>query len=129
MKKAVNVVIYKNKEVLILKRSDEETHFQGLWDLPGGVIKGAESFKQAAEREVKEETGLKVKLDDSHFFVFQYDRTPEGEVLGFMAELVSGEVTLSKEHVKFKWVTKENYKGLDYVPSVNAVIRAFFDKR
>lgn len=51
------VVRNRNGYILLELRSDN-----GLWGLPGGRIEPRESVEQAAIREVKEETGLTVKI-------------------------------------------------------------------
>jgi ADP-ribose pyrophosphatase YjhB (NUDIX family) len=49
---------YKRKIILIKKGRGP---YKGRWDLPGGKIDFGESPAEALEREVKEETGLKLK--------------------------------------------------------------------
>ena len=49
---------YKRKIILIKKGRGP---YKGRWDLPGGKIDFGESPQDALEREVMEETGLKVK--------------------------------------------------------------------
>ncbi len=57
VKAAGGVVINKNQEVLFIFR-------KGKWDLPKGKLEPSENKKEAALREVIEETGLKhIKLD------------------------------------------------------------------
>ncbi|HYD35837.1 MAG TPA: NUDIX hydrolase [Vitreimonas sp.] len=53
-------VVVKNPrgEILLAKRGIEP--FKGWWDLPGGFIKGGETFEEAAHRELKEETNLEI---------------------------------------------------------------------
>ena len=57
---AVDVVLlgYRNKKlfVLLVKRGIEP--FKGSWALPGGFVREDESLKDAAVRELKEETPL-----------------------------------------------------------------------
>lgn len=55
---AVNVaVIDAENRVLLTRREDFE-----VWCLPGGAVDEGESLAEAAMREVREETGLKVRL-------------------------------------------------------------------
>jgi ADP-ribose pyrophosphatase YjhB (NUDIX family) len=54
----VAVVVTHRQKVLFGKRKSESNTFE--WQLPGGWIAPGESPQQAAEREVAEETGLKL---------------------------------------------------------------------
>lgn len=53
------LVLYKNK-LLLTKRA--RAPFKGSWDLPGGFIERGENADEAAIRELKEETGLDIKI-------------------------------------------------------------------
>lgn len=59
VKAGVGVVIKKNNKVLIGKRTG--SHGSGNWAFPGGHIEFGETFKQTAEREVLEETGMEIE--------------------------------------------------------------------
>ena len=45
--------------LLLIQRGHEPS--LGLWSLPGGRVEAGESLEQAVEREVREETGLRVR--------------------------------------------------------------------
>jgi len=53
-----SILMYKDKYILIQKGKGP---FKGRWDLPGGKIDFGETPEDALERELMEETGLKMK--------------------------------------------------------------------
>jgi ADP-ribose pyrophosphatase YjhB (NUDIX family) len=58
----VHVVCERGDEVLLMRRAGTG-FFDGLYSLPGGHVEPGESVRQAAVRELAEETGLVVELD------------------------------------------------------------------
>jgi ADP-ribose pyrophosphatase YjhB (NUDIX family) len=92
------------KKVLLTQRTDN-----GRWCLPGGAMEAGESAAEACEREVWEETGLKVRVKRLLGVYSNPDQLviyPDGNkaffvVLNFEVELISGELTLSNETTAF----------------------------
>ena len=56
----VGAVIFRDDQVLIIKRG--KAPFLGQWSIPGGGLEFGEKVTDAVIREVREETGLEVKL-------------------------------------------------------------------
>ena len=54
----VGIVVFDQQKVLLIRRGKPPR--QGEWSIPGGKQKLGETLQQAARREVKEETGLKL---------------------------------------------------------------------
>ena len=53
---AVSVALWREARCLIVRRG--KPPLAGLWSLPGGLVELGERLKEAARRELKEETGL-----------------------------------------------------------------------
>ena len=53
--------MFKDRRVLLVKRG--QSPFVGLWGLPGGKLEANETPRDAARRELKEETGIEAEID------------------------------------------------------------------
>ena len=87
---AVFTILNDNLKLLLIKRKNEP--FKGGYALPGGFVEIDENLRQAALRELEEETGVKgVYLKKLHA-IGRLNRDPRGRVvsLPFMA-LIDGE--------------------------------------
>lgn len=69
-----NTLVLKNDQILLEKRAERFLE-GGKWGLPGGFMERDENVFQAAEREVKEETGFDVK-DLKLFAIFTHPDRP-----------------------------------------------------
>jgi len=119
--------IYKEDQVLVLKGN-----FKGL-DYPGGKIQEGETdLKESLKREVREETGLEIIVEDpfsTWATVFPDNHRLGGKrlfLVGYKCKYISGEVTLSNEHDSFLWVDKKNYVSLDDKSSYFEILKKYF---
>lgn len=100
---SVTVVVNENNEYLLEERADD-----GFFDFPGGRIEEGETSKEAAERELLEETGL--IADESNLFevltgeVTYYKYWDGNEIYGidniFVVRKYHGELKPQQEEVK-----------------------------
>jgi 8-oxo-dGTP pyrophosphatase MutT (NUDIX family) len=76
-------------------------------------------------REVKEETNLDILPDKEHSFTFDY---PNGKITiyAFKTKLLCGDIKLDKKHTDFKWISKDNWKDLNYSLSTQAFLTEYF---
>jgi len=75
----VGVVVWKDDEFLLIRRGKEP--MRGAWSIPGGRQNLGETVKEAAIREIREETGLEIveglQLPCALSFVWHQDRQGE----------------------------------------------------
>jgi 8-oxo-dGTP pyrophosphatase MutT (NUDIX family) len=104
--------------VFLTRRADN-----GQWCLPGGGMEAGESVAEACEREVWEETGLRVRVKRLVGVYSHSDQLvvyPDGNkahivALHFEAEIVSGQPALSNETTDFGYFTIEAIAELDFL--------------
>ncbi|MCZ7415678.1 NUDIX hydrolase [Streptomyces sp. WMMC897] len=107
--------------LLLIHKTDN-----GLWALPGGGHDIGESITETAVREVREETGIDVTVQDliglytDPGHVMAYD---DGEVrqqfsLCFRARPVGGSLRTSSESKEVRWVSPADLDTLDIHPSM-----------
>jgi 8-oxo-dGTP diphosphatase len=97
-------------ETLFIKRSEEDTH-SGIWELPGGGVDFGEEPRDAIKREIKEETGIEVSIENpiKVFSTISQDGIKQTIRIVFKcAPLENTQVVLSPDHCDYKWLYKEN---------------------
>lgn len=85
------------------------------WDLPKGKLEKGEKKREAAIREVEEETGLLCEIVDKLCVTFHTYRTKKGRVLKkthwYRMKQVSGEINLQEEEdiLDHQWISAEDF--------------------
>lgn len=104
-------IILNNNKVLIIQRAANDS-FPNMWEVPSGKREEFETTENAVTREVKEETGLDVKVVKP-VGVFEFRVEKDTEIrdvtqICFLCKPAGGiEVKLSSEHQNFTWVGLE----------------------
>ena len=117
--------IVKNSEgkILVLRRHPKSKTNPHRWELPGGKIEKCEYFDEALIREIKEETGLDVKVGDFCEAVqddYVHKRTVQ---LIMYAKDITGEVKISDEHDDWMWASLDEINSLEITSSLEKIIK------
>ncbi|MHC6180918.1 (deoxy)nucleoside triphosphate pyrophosphohydrolase [Clostridium sp. JNZ X4-2] len=114
--KVVGAIIEnKDKEILCALRSPKMS-LPNRWEFPGGKIEQGETFKQAIEREIREELSCTVKfIDVFNENTYEYEKFTVN-LITVKCKLMSGTPTKS-EHSKLIWMSKENLPSLNWAPA------------
>lgn len=128
--------VVKNYEgkYLLCKRSPNEKAFPNKWCFPGGKLQKSDFvntpkdtsdhwlniFEKTVEKEIKEETNLKVKATDYiASLVFIRPNGFSSVIINMVCELLEGEVKLNQEELTdYKWVTLEEARSLDLIENI-----------
>jgi 8-oxo-dGTP pyrophosphatase MutT (NUDIX family) len=135
VKAGVGVIIVDDQERILL----EQRYDNGMWGLPGGGIEPGESVLEAALREVKEETGLDIRIKG---LLGIYSEPAEGRIVTYpdnqdvaqlvdvviIADRVSGTLSLSRESIRLDFFLPEALPS-DIVPPAIRPIRDYIAKR
>ncbi|MYV73192.1 NUDIX domain-containing protein [Streptomyces sp. SID1046] len=93
-------VLREDGRLLAIRRADN-----GTWELPGGVLELTESPEAGVRREVLEETGIHVEVDE---LTGVYKNTSRGIVaLVFRCKPSGGTERTSEESTAVAWLTPE----------------------
>lgn len=125
--KSCGAVVYRQRdswvEVLLICHKNG-----GHWAFPKGHVEKAETEVETAQREIREETGLKVKVDTGFRHVVAYSPKPGvmKDVVYFAAESSGGKTTAQEEEVTgIRWERPQEALGHITYENDQEVLRAF----
>ena len=95
------IIFNEKNEVLLFKH----TYRQQSWSLPGGYLRAGEHPKEALEREIKEESGLVVSVDES--LKTRTDRTGSRLDMCYVGIFIGGEFTTSDEVSEYGFFSQD----------------------
>jgi mutator protein MutT len=111
----VAAIIRRKGQVLITQRLDN-VHLARLWEFPGGKVEVGESLEVALKREIREELGLKIRVDDE-FFTIEHDYPAKSVRLHFfICTILDGEPQAL--HVAaLRWVSPQDLANYQFPPA------------
>lgn len=97
MQVRVTGILIEDEKVLLVKQKVANRN----WSLPGGRVENGETLEEAMIREMREETGLEVKIKKLLYVCDKPDASPSLLHITFLLERIEGEITLPFVHHEF----------------------------
>ena len=120
----VAAIIYKDGAYFATQRGYGE--FEGMWEFPGGKIELGESHECALKREIYEELGVRVSVED---FICTTDYNYPSFHLTmhcYLCNIESGEIEL-REHKSARWLTADILDSVEWLPADLEVVEMLYD--
>lgn len=105
---AAVVLVVHDERALVLRRRPDDRSFASMWCLPGGRLEPGEAPHDAAVREIEEETGLVIRLEESlgPRAIHLVERRLIFHIHRFVGRADHDRVVLSDEHVDARWLDR-----------------------
>lgn len=102
----VGVAIVDDGRILLVKRGREPG--RGLWAVPGGKVRPGEPLRDAARREVLEETGLEVDVGEVIWVGEHLDESHHLVLIDFLGSVLGGHLAAADDADDVAWVSLED---------------------
>lgn len=113
---AVGAIVFNEGRVLLVRRGRAPA--EGEWAIPGGSVELGETLQQAAEREIREETGVAIRAGEPCFCFDVVQSDPSGRIrfhyviVDLVGEFLSGSPRPGGDAVDARWVGPKELEGL-----------------
>jgi len=125
----VSARIEQGGRLLLVRRGKAPS--RNFWSFPGGHVEFGESLANAAAREVREEAGIEVAIDDVIDRAEIIERGEDGGVIlhyvlvVFGGRYVSGELAAGDDAAEARWVAPDEAGGLEMTPDTKRIWASF----
>ena len=124
------VVLDGREKVLLVRQLEKAGHITGTYGLPAGRPEEGESPEETAQRELEEETGLKVEIGDLARLPTVYTADiPRSDgtikrmsIECFLATKTTGEAETDHDETEPEWVSITNLDTLNLLPNIKSII-------
>ncbi len=115
IKDVAAAVLINNSQIFIARRS-AGNKLAGKWEFPGGKVDRGETPEQCLVREMEEEFGIMVGVDE--LLSENIHHYPHGSIrlLAYRARWLNGDISLV-DHDDMRWVSADELDQFDFSPA------------
>jgi ADP-ribose pyrophosphatase len=112
----VGAVVLREGRILLVRRGAAPA--QGLWAIPGGVLRLGETLQAGAEREILEETGITIRAGAPLFTCDSFEKDRSGcirfhyVIVDMTADYLSGDTKGDDDALEARWVSPAEIREL-----------------
>ena len=120
---AVGAIIFHRDRILLVKRKYPPA--KGFWALPGGRLQWGETIRQAAEREILEETGISIRSGKTvRIFELLPEQTESFHyiIINLEGEYLHGEPKAGDDAAAVCWFSREDLEKYELTPSTRKLL-------
>ena len=115
----VAAIIHHNGAYFATQRGYGE--FEGMWEFPGGKIETGECAESALKREIQEELGVDIVIEDL-LCTTEYDYPSFHLTMHcYLCSVASGDIEL-REHMSARWLTTKTLDSVEWLPADKYII-------
>lgn len=112
----VGVAVLDDGRLLLVQRGRDPG--RGLWAVPGGKVELGESLRDAARREVEEETGLAVEVGEVVWVGEFIDSENHLVLIDFAGTVVGGNLNPADDAADARWVPLDEAEDYPLTPTM-----------
>ena len=129
----VGAIVFQGTSILMVERAGKP--LKGYWSLPGGLVETGETLEAAIQREILEETGLRIR-PLRMFELFQRimrDRENRPEyhyvLVDYICEVTGGRLRAADDASRAEWVERKQLRHLQITEGTLDVIERAYRAR
>jgi ADP-ribose pyrophosphatase len=128
---AVGAIVFKDNRVLLIRRGKPPA--EDLWAIPGGRVEIGETLREAAEREIFEETGVTIRALVPVYTFDVIERDTRGRIrfhyviVDLTADYIRGEPRAGDDASAARWVSSEELATLKVSSKTRQLLKTQFN--
>ena len=126
----VGAVVFHNGRVLLVRRARPPR--AGEWAIPGGKVRAGETLQAAAEREIHEETGVRIRAGEPVHAFDLIERNADGTlrwhyvIVDLMGEYLDGEPRAASDAGDAGWFDADALRELPLNPETRRLLATWY---